>query len=107
VKPEILENLIKGHSGFSLFIRLISARVLKVTAACLALTLIVWLLWIGKFTFAAFLTGAGVGLVIFLTRSYLRRHLAYPEANGNSATAKEPDNLADPKEVRPKTSVED
>jgi hypothetical protein len=105
VKEEILEGLVKGHLGFSSFIRVVWARVLRVMAVCLILTLIVWLVWLGKFALAAFLAGAAVGLLVFLLGRSLRRCLIDGEPNDDSDISRETNDAADPEKVQPRTQV--
>jgi hypothetical protein len=107
VKAQILENLVKGHVGFGLFIRLVFTRVLKVIALCLTLTLIVWLVWLGRFTLGAFLGGVAVGLSVFLIMSSLKRRRGYQEEKESSEPTAELENLTGSEEILPKTSVED
>jgi len=107
VKAQILEKLVKGHLGFDSFLRLVFTRVSRVIAVCLVLTSIVWLVWMGKYTFGSFLAGAALGFLVFLILSFLKHHLGYQKANQSSGAANEVENLTDPEEVRPKTSVED
>jgi hypothetical protein len=107
VKYEILEGLVKGHLGFSAFIRLVFVRVLRVIAVCLTLTLIVWLVWLGKFTFGAFLAGAAVGFFVFLIVRSSRRYLIDGEAKKGLDITRELGDRADPEKVQPRTQVED
>jgi hypothetical protein len=106
VKDEILEGLVKGHLGFSSFIRVVWARVLRVMAVCLILTLIVWLVWLGKFALAAFLTGAAVGLFVFLLGRFLRGYLIDGEAKDDSGATRKINDAADPEKVQPRSQVE-
>jgi hypothetical protein len=107
VKEEILEGLVKGHLGFSSFIRVVWARVLRVMAACLILTLIVWLVWLGRFALAAFLAGAAVGFFVFLIGRCVRGYLIDREAKDDSGATRKINDAADPKKVQPRSQVED
>ncbi|NIM97786.1 MAG: hypothetical protein GTO24_06820 [candidate division Zixibacteria bacterium] len=105
MRQEILEGLVKGHLGFSAFIRLVFARVLRVVAVCLTLTLIVWLVWLGKFTFGAFLAGAAVGFSVFLMVRCLRHYLINGEAKESPDVPRQLGDIADPEKVQPRTEV--
>ena len=107
MKAQILEKLVKGPSGFDSFIRLVFTRVIKIVTVCLILTLIVWLVWLGKYTFASFLAGAVFGLLVFLILCFLKRHLGNQKAAESSGIAEELGQLTDPDEIKPKASVKD
>jgi len=107
VKPQILEKIVEGHLGFNLFLSLVFTRVIKVITVCLVLTLIVWLVWLGKYTFGSFLAGAVFGLLVFLILCFLKRYLGNQKAIGSSNTTDEVAKLTDPDEVRPKAPVKD
>lgn len=106
MKAQLLEELVEGNLRFNLFLRLIFTRMIKVVALCLALTLIVYLLWTGKFTLGSFLAGAMVGLVVFLTLGHLRRHLSPPETEEGAGETDESGNLTQSQETRPRSSVD-
>ncbi|GAF96132.1 unnamed protein product [marine sediment metagenome] len=107
MKGRMLEESTKRHLESKRFLHLVFTRVIKVIAVCLALTLIVWLLWIGKFTFGSFLAGAAIGFLVFLILSFLKRHLGYQKAKESSDVTEEVGKLTDPEEIRPKAPVED
>ena len=85
MKGQMLEESTKRHLESKLQLRLVFIRTAKVVAVCLVLTLIVWLLWIGKFTLGSFLAGGSAGFLVFLILSFLKRHLGYQKAKENSA----------------------
>jgi O-antigen ligase len=99
VKAQTLQNLAKGDLRFWAFLRLVFIRVIKVVLLCLVLTLIVYLLWQGKFTLGSFLAGAAFGLVAFLIRTRFKPQVA---DQNNPAGSEQKDS---PAEIRPKTSV--
>ena len=107
MNTQILEKLVKGPSGFDSFIRLVFTRVIKIVTVCLILTLIVWLVWLGKYTFGSFLAGAVFGLLVFLILCFLKRHLGNQKATESSGVAEELGKLTDPDEVRPKAPIKD
>jgi hypothetical protein len=107
VKAHILEKLIQGNLGVSHIIGLVFSRAMKVVASSLLLTLIVWLVWLGKFTFASFLAGAVLGLLVFLTFNLLKRQSEHRMSKEGLSAADEAKDLTDPEEIRPKASVED
>ena len=107
MKGQMLEGSTKGHLESKLLLHLVFTRVIKVIAVCLALTLIVWLLWIGKFTLGSFLAGVAAGFLVFLILSFLKRHLGYQKAKESSAVTEEVGKLTDAEEIRPKAPVED
>lgn len=80
MKAQILENLIKGSFGFGLFLRLVFSRVLKVITLCLLLTLIVWFVWLEKYTWGSFLAGAAFGSFVFWILYFLKGHFDGPKA---------------------------
>ena len=106
MKAQLLEKLVEGNLRFNLFLQLVIIRMIKVVALCLALTLIVYLLWTGKFTLGSFLAGAMVGLVVFLTLGHLRRDLPRRESEEGAGEIHESGNLTQSKETRPRSSVE-
>jgi len=107
VNTQILEKLVKGPSGFDSFLRLVFTRVIKIVTVCLILTLIVWLVWLGKFTLGSFLGGAASGFLVFLILLFLKRHLGNQRATESSGVADELGKLTDPDEIKPKASVKD
>ncbi len=107
MKAQILEKLIKGHSGLDLFIRLVFTRAIKVIAVCLVLTLIVWFIWLGKYTLGSFLAGGAFGFFVFLILSFLKRHLGKQKTTESSGAAEESGKLTDPDQIKPKASVKD
>jgi hypothetical protein len=107
VKPETLQSLVKGELGFSSFLNLIFLRVIKVVILCLVLTLIVYLLWQGKFTLGSFLAGAVVGLMAFLIRTRLK-HPSIDRAKEESSPETDTlDGIAGSEEIHPKASVKE
>ena len=107
MKPQILEKIVEGHLGFNLFLSLVFTRVIKVITVCLVLTSIVWLVWLGKYTFGSFLAGAVFGLLVFLILCFLKRYLGNQKATESSGVAEELGKLTDPDEVRPKAPIKD
>ena len=107
MKAQLLEKLIEEHLGFGSFLRLVFTRVIKIMAACLVLTLIVWLVWLGKYTLGSFFAGAVFGLLVFLSLCFLKRYLGNQRATESSDGAKELEKLTDPDEVRPKAPIRD
>ena len=106
-KSQMLEESTKRHLESKRFLHLVFTRVIKVIAVCLALTLIVWLLWIGKFTFGSFLAGAAVGFLVFLILCFLKRYIGNQKATESLGMTEEAGKLTDPDEIRLKASVED
>jgi len=106
VKAQILEKLIQGNLRLSHIIGLVFIRVVKVMATSLLLTLIVWLVWLGKFTFASFLAGAVFGLLALLILNFLKCQLGYQKSKENSGATDETRDLTDPEEIRPDAPVE-
>ena len=107
MKAQILEKLVKGPSGFDSFLRLVFTRVIKVIAVCLVLTLVVWLVWLGKFTLGSFLAGAASGLFVFFILSLLKHHWGHSQAKESSIEDEKLGKLVDQNEIKPRTSVED
>jgi hypothetical protein len=107
VKAQILEKLIKGPSGFDSFIRLVFTRVIKIVTVCLILTLIVWLVWLGKFTFGSFLGGAALSFFVFLILRFLKHQLGESQVKQDSVGGEELGKLTDPDEIKPKAPVKD
>jgi hypothetical protein len=107
VKPETLQNLVKGDLGFSELLNLIFLRAVKVVSLCLVLTLIVYLLWQGKFTLGSFLAGVVFGLVAFLIRNHFRHYSKDNTRNGSTAITDQMDEVAVSEENRPKASVKE
>lgn len=107
MKGPMLEESTNRHSESKLHLRLVFIRVIKVITVCLVLTLIVWLLWIGKFTLGSFLAGAALGFLVFLILSFLKHHLGYQQGKESSGVTEEVGKLTDPDEIRPKAPVED
>jgi len=105
VRAQILEELIKGHLGFGLFIRLVFTRVIKVIVVCLVLTLIVWLVWLGKYTLASFLAGGVLGFLAFLILCFLKHHSGSQKTTESSSPTDEVRNVNEPEEIKPKASV--
>ena len=107
MKGQMLEESAKGHLESKLRFRLVFIRAVKVIAVCSVLTLIVWLAWLGKYTFGSFLAGAALGFLIFLILSFLKHHLGYQQVKESSNIKKELGKLTDPEEIIPKAPVED
>lgn len=107
MKPETLQSLVKGELGFSSFLNLIFLRVIKVVTFCLVLTLIVYLLWQGKFTLGSFLAGAVVGLTAFLIRTRLKRPSFGRAKQENSPPTDPMDEIAGSEEIHPTASVKE
>lgn len=107
MKAQILEKLIEEHLEFGSFLRLVFTRVTKVMAVCLVLTLIVWLVWLGKYPFGSFLAGAAFGFLVFLSLCFLKRYLGNQKPTESSDGEKELGKLADPDGVRPKAPIRD
>ncbi len=107
MKAQLLDKLVDGNPQYGLFLHLIFIRAVRVIAFSLVLTLIVYLLWHGKFTLGAFLGGAASGFLVFSTLGYLKRRLSNRELKEGSCRSDDPGNLADPEEVRPTTPVKD
>jgi hypothetical protein len=89
MKGQMLEESTKGRLESKRFFRVVFTRVIRVTAVCLVLTLIVWLLWIGKFTFGSFLAGAVLGFLVFWILSFLKHHLGYQQIKESSGVIEE------------------
>lgn len=107
MNTQILEKLVKGHLGFDSFIRLVFTRVIKIVTVCLILTLIVWLVWLGKYTFGSFLAGAALALFVFLILRFLKHQLGHSQVKQGSGGGEELGKLTDPDEIKPKASVKD
>lgn len=107
MKGRVLEESIKRHLESKRFLHLVFTRVIKVIAVCLVLTLIFWLLWIGKFTFGSFLAGAAAGFLVFLILCFLKRYLGNQKATESLGMTEEAGKLTDSEEIRPKAPVED
>jgi hypothetical protein len=105
MKAQTLQNLAKGDLRFGAFLRLVFIRVIKVISLCLILTLIVYLLWQGRFTLGSFLAGAAFGLAAFLILFRFKPQAAGQNGQEVPAKSDQTDSLADPSEIRPKTSV--
>jgi Ca2+/Na+ antiporter len=107
VKTEILDRLLSGDLGLGFFIRLVFARAVKVIAVCLILTLIVWLIYMGKFTLAAFLAGSAFGLFVFFVLRQLKDNREEKQPKTTAAVNEDVDELNDTEKFQQKTSVED
>ncbi len=95
------------HLESRLLLRLVLTRTVKVVAICLALTLISWFIWLGKYTLGSFLAGAAFGFLVLWVLSFLKRYLRYqPNKEGLNA-AEEIGKLTDPEEIIPKAPVGD
>ena len=88
-KSPMSEESAKGRLESKRFLRLVFTRVIRVIAVCLVLTLIVWLLWIGKFTLGSFLAGAVLGFLVFWILSFLKHHLGYQQIKKSSGVIEE------------------
>jgi hypothetical protein len=109
-------NQIKGHKSAAsgkesleskLLLRLVLTRTVKVIGICLALTLIVWFTWLGKYTLGSFLAGAALAFLVFWVLSFLKHYLGYPQEKEGSGITEEIGKLTDPEEIRPKATVDD
>jgi hypothetical protein len=107
VKPETLKNLVRGDLGFSAFLNLIFLRVVKVVIICLVLTMIVYLLWQGKFTLGSFLAGVVFGLVAFLIRNHFKHYSKDTAKNGSTAVVDQMDDITGSEENQPTASVKE
>ncbi len=107
MKAQLLDKLVEGNLQYGLFLHLIFIRAVRVIAFSLVLTLIVYLLWQGKFTLGAFLGGSASGFLVFSILSYLKRQLGNQELKEGPCRSDDPGNLADPEELRPTTPVKD
>jgi len=107
VKAQILEKLVKGPLELSPILCLVLIRVIKVIAVCLMLTLVIWLVWLGKYTFGSFLGGAALGFFVFSILRFLKRNLTGPKATEGLSTTDEVSDLTDPDKIKPKASIND
>ncbi len=107
MKGQMSEQLRTGHPESKLLLVLVLTRVVKVMAACLLLTVIIWLLWLGKYTLGSFLAGAALGLLVFLILSFLRSHLGEHQIKQSSSLTEGAEKLNESEQIRPKAPVED
>jgi hypothetical protein len=107
VKSETLDRLLSGDLGLSFFIRLVFFRAVKVITVCLIITLIVWLIYMGKFTLAAFLAGSASGFFVFFVLRQLKDNRGEKQTRTTAAVNEDVDELNDTRKFRPKTSIED
>jgi hypothetical protein len=90
-----------------LLLRLVFTRTVKVMAICLTLTLIIWLLWLGKYTLGSFLAGAALGFLVFWVISFLKHRLEDQENKAGLSAAGQMGKLAGSEEMVSKAKVED
>jgi hypothetical protein len=107
VKTETLDKLLSGDLGLGFFIRLVFARAVKVITTCLILTLIVWLIYMGKFTLAAFLAGSAFGFFVFFVLCQLKDYPGDERSKTRVVVTEDVNDLNDTEMIRPRTSVED
>ncbi len=76
MRTEILEEFItKKHSGSKLWLCLVFTRSIKIVIACLAITFVLWLIWLQEYVWGFFLLGSALGILFFWILTYLKQQL--------------------------------
>jgi membrane protein implicated in regulation of membrane protease activity len=107
MKKEILEELAKGHLGSGLLLRLVFIRGGKVVILYSILALLCYLLLLENYAWLFLLLGTVSGFVIFLTWRFFEKRFEENHREKVYIETLEDRKLAEPKETKRISAVED